>query len=476
LRIPQLKNKKEKEMKKLSIVMLVLLFSFSFVFANGTTETAPAAEPVVEEVKPAGTTEVVWWTYFGKANVSYLQKIIDAYNASQTDYHVTIEYQGSQAEMIAKIQSTRSEDLPALFNCAIENIGMLIPADYCIEAQTFLDKDKEGWPELDKTYAAFRSAYSDKEGNLVGYPNGVSYPTIYYNKNLLAKAGIDPMTLTSTEEVYAACKKLVSEGYCTYGIGFHPDGGYYFNASLAREAVLAFDNTDGYTGDITKCLYTDGGKVQESVTKYLEFYKKLYSEKLAVAYGSNYSSEIIPLLASGDCAMMMGVISMTTKVLTGVAGNFEVGVIPCPSVTPEGKRGGEPSGGTGLFIANNGDKWEMQGGYEFMKFCSKGEWAGYFASATGYLAPNTDAYNSEVYQNYMANTFPAISVVYDSLAKSDDSAKMPLCAISSTIKAANKLAIETVANEPTDASIAQAIQTAQATIQDAIDLYNLSNN
>jgi sn-glycerol 3-phosphate transport system substrate-binding protein len=461
-------------MKKLSIVLLLLIFSFSFVFANGTEEKAPVAS-VEEEVKPTGTTEVVWWTYFGKANVEYLQKVIDAFNESQTDYHVTIEYQGSQAEMIAKMQSTQLSDLPALFNCAIENIGMLIPADYCINAQEFMDKDKNGWPELENTYVAFRSAYSDQDGNLVGYPNGVSYPTIYYNKTLLAKAGIDPMSLTSTEEVYAACKKLVSEGYCSYGIGFHPDGGYYFNASLAREAVIAYDNTNGYTGDITKCLYTDGGKVQQAVTKYLEFYKKLYAEKLAVAYGSNYSSEIIPLLASGDCAMMMGVISMTTKVLSGVGSNFEVGVIPCPSVTSQGKRGGEPSGGTGLFIANNGNKWEMQGGYEFMKFCSKGEWAGYFASATGYLAPNTDAYNSEVYQNYLHNIFPAISVVYDSLSKSDDSAKMPLCAISSTIKSANKLAIETVANDPTDTAIQQAIVTAQETIQDAIDLYNLSN-
>ncbi len=460
-------------MKKLIVVLLMLTMVFCSAFANGKGETPAAA--AVEEVKPAGTVEVEWWTYFGQTNINYLQKVIDAFNASQQDYHVTIEYQGGQLEMIAKMQSTLQADLPALFNCAIENIGMLIPADYCVNAQIYLDKDKEGWPELENTYAAFRSAYSDKDGNLVGYPNGVSYPTIYYNKDMLDKAGIDPFSLTSVDKVYEACKKLVNEGYCTYGIGFHNDGGYYFNSSLAREAVLAFDNEDGYAGDITKCYYTDGGKIEDTVTKYLEFYKNLYSENLAVAYGANYSSEVLPLMAANDCAMMMGVISMTTKVLNTVNGAFEVGVIPCPSVTPAGKRGGEPAGGTGLFIADNGKKWEMQGAYEFMKFCSKAEQAGYFASATGYLAPSTDAYNSEVYQDYLKNVFPAISVVYDSLAKSDDSAKMPLCAISSTIKSANKLAIETVANYPTDESIKSAIKTAYDTIQDAIDLYNLSN-
>lgn len=458
-------------MKKLIVVLLLLSMVFCSAFAGGDKETKVPAE----EAKPTGTVEVEWWTYFGQANINYLQKVIDAFNASQSDYHVNIEYQGSQLEMIAKMQSTLKADLPAMFNCAIENIGMLIPADYCINAQIYLDADEEGWPELENTYEAFRSAYSDKDGNLVGYPNGVSYPTIYYNKDMLDKAGIDPFSLTSVDKVYEACKKLVNEGYCTYGIGFHTDGGYYFNSSLAREGILAFDNENGYAGDITTCYYTDGGEVQDAVTKYLEFYKNLYAEKLAVAYGANYSSEVLPLMAANDCAMMMGVISMTTKVLSTVDGAFEVGVIPLPSVTPSGKRGGEPAGGTGLFIADNGKKWAMQGAYEFMKFCSQAEQAGYFASATGYLAPSTDAFNSEVYQDYMENIFPAISVVYDSLANSDDSAKMPLCAISSTIKSANKLAIETVANYPTDASVKSAIKAAQDTIQDAIELYNLSN-
>jgi len=470
-------------MKKSIVVLLILFMAVCAVFANGGAESKPAVKPTeqpaqkapVVETKPAGTTEVEWWSYYGKANIEYLQKVIDAYNSSQSDYHVTIEYQGSQLELIAKMQSTLKADLPALFNCAVENIGMLIPADYCVSAQEYLNKDPKGWPELDHTYGAFKAAYCDKDGNLVGYPNGVSYPTIYYNKNMLEKAGIDPFSLTSLDKVYEACKKLVKGGYCTYGIGFHNDGGYYFNSSIAREGVLAFDNEDGYKGKITKCFYNDGGKVQDTATKYLQFYKNLYADKLAVAYGANYSSEILPLMASGDCAMMMGVISMTTKVLSTVKGAFEVGVIPLPSVTANGKRTGEPAGGTGLFIANNEKKWEMQGAYEFMKFCSKGEWAGYFAAMTGYLAPSTDAYNSEVYQTYLKKTFPAISVVYDSLSKSDDSAKMPLCAISSNIKSANKLAIETVSNYPTDESVANSLKLANDTIQDAIDLYNLSN-
>lgn len=458
-------------MKKILTVLLLLTMVFTFAFANGEKE-APA--PKVEETKPAGTTEVVWWTSYGKANVNYLQKIIDAFNESQSDYHVTIEYQGGQAELIAKLQSTRGADLPALFNCAIENIGMLFDAEYATSMQPYVDADKQGWAELKTTYGANVAAYSDADGNLWGYPNGVSYPGIYYNADMLNKAGIDPKSLTSLDKVYEACKKLVEGGYTTYGIGFHPDG-YYFSAALAREAVPSFDNNNGYAGTITKCLYTDGAKAGQTVEAMLNFYKKIYAENLGVAYGSNYSSEIIPLIASGDCAMMLGVVSMTTKLLDAVGGQFEVGIVPSPSVTDAGKRTGEPAGGTGIFIANNGDKWAMQGAYEFIKFFSKAENAGYFAASTGYLAPSADAYESAVYKDYLANVFPGITAVYDSLAKSDDSATTPLCAISSTIKTANKLCIETVANNPTDATVKAAIKTAYDTIQEAIELYNLSN-
>ena len=172
--------------------------------------------------------------------------------------------------------------------------------------------------------------------------------------------------------------------------------------------------------------------------------------------------------------MMVGVVSMTTKVLNAVDGKYEIGIVPQPSCTANGKRTGEPAGGTGNFIGNNGNADEMQGAYEFIKFASQGEWAAHFAVSTGYLAPNEQAYNHESYQNFKNNVWPAVSVVYDSLAKSDDSANNPYIPISNEMKAANKLMIETVSSDP-NADIDAVIQTAYETLQEAIELYNLSN-
>ena len=457
-------------MKKILALILALVMALSLVACGKEKDPTEDWGP-----EPEGTIEVTIWTFFGETVKNQYQEIIDAFNASQTKYRVTCEAQGSQAEMNAKIASTDQSELPAMFHGAVENVAMYANEDYCVPLQEFIDLEKKGtWKELDDTWKAIRTAYQDKDGKQIGYPQGYSYPGIYYNKDMFTKAGIDATKdLKSFEDLYTISKKLVNGGYTTYGIGFHPDG-FYFNAALGREGIMYYDNDNGYKGTIEHCLYTSDSTVNNAVKTMLGVYQKLHAENLCIAYGSNYQKEIIPQLADGSCAMLMGVVSMTGKVLTAVGDNFEVGIIPMLSATDAGKRTGEPNGGTGGFICNNGNKWAQKGAYEFIKFASSADEAGYFASVTGYLATKTDAYNSEVYQDYVKNTFPDIAVVYESLAKADSSARSPYIPISNEMEAANRAAIQAAASNP-DADLDAIIQKDCDTIQEAIELYNLSN-
>ena len=469
-------------MKKLIALLLALVMVISMA-ACGASEPAPTDPPKTNDPAPVDTPkdntasaepiEIVWWTYFGDTNIGYLQTIVDAFNESQTTYHLTIEFQGGQAEVNAKLASTVQSELPALFNCAVENVAMCDAATYCTNIQPYVDADPAGWPELESTWASLRAAYSDVDGKLVGYPCGYSYPGLYYNADMLKEAGIDPATLLTYTDIYEASKKLVEGGYCTYGVGFHPDG-YYPTASIGREGLIAYNNRNGYDGKITECLYVSDDTVNAALTEMLTAYQKLHAENLCVPYGSDYQADIIPQIAAGECAMMIGVVSMTTKILSAVDGKFEVGIVPLASCTDAGKRTGEPAGGTGIFIGNNGKAEEMQGAYEFIKFLSKGEWSAHFAVSTGYLAPNQQAYDSDTYQDFITNTWPNAADIYVSLNASDDSASNPYIPISNEMKAANKLMVETVSADP-NADIASVIETAYESIQEAIELYNLSN-
>lgn len=474
-------------MKKIFALLLALTMAISLAACGSKEDTSSedaatategessSADPRADwGPEPTETTEVVVWTFYGETMKNQFQDVADAFNASQTKYHVTIESQGSQAEMNAKIQSTAQEDLPAMFHGAVENVAMYAAADYCVPIQEFIDMDEESWGELENTWAAIRTAYQDDAGNQIGYPQGYSYGGLFYNADMFSEAGINVADIQSMDDLYAASEKLVEGGYTTYGTSFHPDG-FYFNAILGREGIYYYDNDNGYSGQITECLYVSDPTVNAAVKNMLTVYQNLHANNYCVPYGTDYNKEIIPMLADGSCASMIGVVSMTTKILNAVDGKFEVGIVPLPSATENGKRTGEAAGGTGNFIANCTNKWAQQGAYEFIKFASTAEQAGYFASVTGYLVPNSDAYDSEVYIKYLTETFPAVSVVYDSLNKSDSSAACPYIPISNEMKAANNLAIQTVSADPS-ASVDDAIKTANDTIQEAIDLYNLSNS
>ena len=237
--------------------------TLSLAACGGSASTAePTASSTVEAAAPEATseaaggdvTEVTWWTYFGDKNIGYLQNIIDDFNNSQNQYHVTIVYQGNQMECNAKLQSTEKENLPAMFSGAVEDVAMYANSDFCVPLQKYVDADTEGWQELDDTWDALRSAYSDGQGNLIGYPIGYSYPNIFYNADLLKKAGVDPASIQSFDDLYDASKTIVDGGFATYGIGFFANGAM-FNVALGREGVQAYNNENGLNGQpVTECL------------------------------------------------------------------------------------------------------------------------------------------------------------------------------------------------------------------------------
>ena len=86
-------------------------------------------------------------TNFGEANHPDMQAIVDAFNASQDRWELSFIYQGGAGDLLAKVQSTRQEDLPAIFNGPVENIGLYANAEFCAPLQQFIDADTAGWSE-----------------------------------------------------------------------------------------------------------------------------------------------------------------------------------------------------------------------------------------------------------------------------------------------------------------------------------------
>jgi sn-glycerol 3-phosphate transport system substrate-binding protein len=172
--------------------------------------------------------------------------------------------------------------------------------------------------------------------------------------------------------------------------------------------------------------------------------------------------------------MFHGVISFHNRILLAGGDKLDIGMVPMPSASKNGRRTGVPPGGTGNFISNNDNKLTQWGTYEFIKFCANADKQAFFATQTGYLPVGSNAAETALYQSFVKEKFPRVQVCLDAQKNGDKDTKTPFVPISNELLKANLIAIEQVANDP-NYDIDKAIADAQATITEAIEIWSLSN-
>lgn len=446
-------------MKKFTIVMLIASLVLTSVFANGT-----------EEKKQEGPIELTWWSNIAKPGSVYAE-LVEKFNASQNDYHLTFVTMGSADEIIAKLQSISDfSELPDMFSNGNEQTAYFAQSDFVTPIYEVAAKNG-GWDYSD-TFAHLKKAYSTLDGKLVGYPMGNSFSIVWYNKDIFAAAGVDPSSLRSAQDIPEICQKIVDGGFAKNGIAFHKYGGM-LNIALAIQGAPSFDNNNGYGGEVTKCLYMEGD-TNKAIYNMLAAYQELYShEGWALPLGTNVDSEVIPAFANGTLAMFRGTISYLGRILKAGMDKDKIGIINMYGCDDDTRSTGYPCAGTGSYICNTGDKAKQRGALEFIKFCAQPENTVTVAKATGYAPVTTTAAKAADYQAWIADTCPAMQNVIDAMTNGDDKSGFPYVEISNELLTPNTVMFETVTTDK-NADINKAIKTCYESIQEALELHNAS--
>ena len=470
-------------MKKTLCLLLVLLLCAGLCACAGN-ESAPASNStggedsagessagqteVSEDPFANGPVEIVWWTNYGALNVDYIQTRIDLFNESQEQYHVTIERQGGVNELKAKLQATEKQNLPAMFSGTPATTSYYVASGFTVPIQQFIDNDSEDWTE--GLYDVIRTSYSDTEGNMYGYPFGVSCTGIWVNVDALTQAGYTLEDLTSFDKVAEAAAAIVNGGYTQYGVGFHKNGAY-LSDMLSVQGVDIVDMDDGYSGDATKCLYTEG-ETYEALHEAMEIFSGLYQNGYGYTYGSDVNGEIIPLFSSGDIAMFYGTNSYAGKLITSNT-SIDYAFIPMVGVNDQAEFDGALSAGTGNYIADNGNTVQQQGAYELIKFLAQDEHQAYWCLQTGYVPYTESCAASEEYTAWMTEYFPSAGYVSEKMLSSSADLKGPYVSVANEMLTANVLLMEMVATNP-GAEVDPYIQEASETITEALEIAALS--
>ena len=365
--------------------------------------------------------ELTFWHGMNGPLATELQKLTDAYDASQSKVHVTL-IEGSYEETIDKYLQAGQESRPDLVQMPEYMVQTMVDTQSVVPAGACLDSS--GYDTSSFLPTVFDNWAT--QGVQWSMPFNISNPVLFYNKKMFAAAGLDPeKPPTSLEELRADSEALVSSGVAKYGLaldsGFDSGGGWYIEQWFAKAGEFYADNQNGRSARATKVLY-DNPTGQSLLT----FMQSLIADGLAVDVGDNNGGidNLLKLADSAEpAAMTIGTSAAIGGVLAVLAGgqfpqivSDDLGVGPMPG--PDGKPG-VLVGGASLWVVDSGDDVRTAASWDFITYLTAAQQQSEWSSVTGYVPVRTDALTLDPLKTTLA-TDPRFKVAYDQLLAAPD--------------------------------------------------------
>ena len=173
-----------------------------------------AAAVLVSAQGAVAQTEIQFWHAMGGNLGETVNQLADGFNKSQSEYKVNAVYKGSYPETLtAAIAAFRAKQAPHIVQVFEVGTANMMAAKGAIYPVYQLMADAKE-PFDPKAYIGpVYGYYSTTDGKLLSMPFNSSTPVLYWNKELLAKAGLDPNKGPTTwPELGEMAKKAVAAG------------------------------------------------------------------------------------------------------------------------------------------------------------------------------------------------------------------------------------------------------------------------
>jgi sn-glycerol 3-phosphate transport system substrate-binding protein len=336
-------------------------------------------------------TGINFWYAVGGAQGTALQEMIAEFNATN-EYGITVTgtYSGNYGETAQKVMaSLESGGLP--------DAG-LIPAGplwTCREGNYLLEEYLAGPEGLDES--AFWPVlwdYNRYEDHICALPFNNSTMVMYYNKDLMAQAGLDPEAPPQTwDELKEQARAITEAVPGTIGVEVR-DEAWWLKALILQNGAEIMNE------DATAPAFNTPAGVEA-----MEFWKSLIDEGLMPPAQHGDSRD---LFIGGRVGFLM---ASTASVVTVKGGaGFEFGT----AFLPGNVRRGATVGGASLVMFPSTPERE-QASWRFLKFLTSVPNQVTFTTATGYVPISPEAAESAAIQELMAAE-PAYAAGFEQLA------------------------------------------------------------
>lgn len=352
------------------------LRQFTVVLALGILMLFPASDAMANPI------EIQFWHAQRPPRENTLNKIVDAYNKSQTKYQVVASFKGSYDETLnAGIAAFRSKKQPHILQ--VYEVGtqtmMLSNAIYPV-----FNLMKDTGHNIDwKSYLQpVLSYYVSSNGELQSMPFNSSTPIMYYNKDLFKKAGLTGPPRT-WDEMGEYTKKLVASG-TEYGMTSAWQTWVMIENYSAIQNIPLATKSNGFDGLDTELTINN-----PMVVKHIERLKSWMDDKRFVYEEREYKGPEAAFI-SGKCAILMDSIGAIGAVKSA---KFDWGAAPLPVEASMKEPQNSIIGGASLWVLKGLPQEEYQGVADFLAFQASEEMQIIWHKETGYLPITMQAYN-----------------------------------------------------------------------------------
>jgi sn-glycerol 3-phosphate transport system substrate-binding protein len=347
-----------------------------------------------------GTTEIAVWHAFGAANGEAFTKLIDEFNATNTDnIHATTTFQGTYPDLLAKYTaSLRADTAPNLLVLNDVSSGYIVDAGQVIPAA---DMAKANPDDVDLSLVPPAGTnYYTIDGVQQAVPMGISTPVLWVNRDLLNQAGIDKNTDLSTLDAVVTAAEKVHESTGQFGWTMQDDDWTIENwTSTAGQNFCDPDN--GRNGEAPTKITINEGAAKEALSKVVG----MYQDGVAVD-GAVDGSAAINAFQAGKVAFMPYGSGLNGLLKKGTSFNYEA--LPFPASDEEFK-GNTIVGGAALWLGKTGTPAQQVASWKLESFLTNAVNQEAWSHATGYLPANTDVASSETQESFLSEN-PAFEV------------------------------------------------------------------
>ncbi|HNW47415.1 MAG TPA: ABC transporter substrate-binding protein [Thermotogota bacterium] len=316
-------------------------------------------------------TKITFWYAISGVSGEAVKALIDRFQAENPDIVVEAIYSGKYADTAQKITAALAAN--ALPNGGIIPAGPIFTGprgnyailDYMLKDPTF---------DMSDFYEGMWD-YSKYKGKICAVPYNISTPVLYYNKELMEKAGLDPTKPPTTWQELLEYSKKITQDTNSDGIpdiwGLNmADTAWIFKSFLLQnenDIVQAVPQKDDY--EIIPLFD------RPSALETAEYWKQLIDEK-AMPMGLHSLAE--KQFLGNTLGFYLGTSARIGTWTGNTSFDFGVGYLP------KGKRLGIPIGGA-VLVLFPAPKDQMDATYQLIKWLTQPDKVAEFSMKTGYI-------------------------------------------------------------------------------------------